>query len=60
MITKIKIKTHIVKNLKINLLLEINNLILQEVIIDLIKQQAVISTCSNAIIKFNINIKSSH
>ena len=37
-ITKMKIKTYIIKNLKINLLLEIDNLISQEVIIDLTKQ----------------------
>ena len=55
-----KIKTHIIKNLKINLLLKINNLILQEIIIDFIKQQAIIDVCSNTIIKFNISIKSSH
>ena len=59
-ITRIKIKAYIVKNLKINLLFEIDNLISQEVIIDFIKQQAIISTCSNAIIKLNINAKSSH
>src|SRR5436190_21609737 len=60
MIIKMKIKTHIIKNLKINLLLKINNLVLQEIIIDFIKQQAIIDVCSNTIIKFNISIKSSH
>ena len=60
MITRIKIEAHIVENLKINLFLEIDNLILQEVVIDLIKQQVIIDACSNAIIKLNISIKSSH
>ena len=55
-----KIKTHIVENLKINLLLKIDNLVSQEVVIDFIKQQIVISTCSNATIKLNINAKFSH
>jgi len=59
-ITRIKIEAHIVENLKINLLFEIDNLVSQEVIIDLIKQQAIISTCSNTIVKLNINVKSSH
>ena len=36
-ITRIKIKAHIIKNLKINLFLEINNLALQEIVIDFIK-----------------------
>ena len=57
---KIKIKTYIVDDLKINLLLEIDNLVSQEVVIDLTKQQAVIDACSNAIVKFNISAKSSH
>ena len=60
MITRIKIEAHIIENLKINLLLKINNLISQKVIIDLTKQQAVIDTCSNTIVKLNISIKSSH
>ena len=38
MIAKMKIKTHIIENLKINLFLKINNLASQEVIIDFIKQ----------------------
>ena len=38
MITRIKIEAHIVKNLKINLLLEIDNLISQKIIINFIKQ----------------------
>ena len=38
MIARIKIEAHIVKNLKINLFLEIDNLISQEIIIDFIKQ----------------------
>jgi len=37
MITKMKIKAYIINNLRINLLLEIDNLVLQEVVIDLIK-----------------------
>ena len=60
MIAKMKIEAYIVENLKINLFLEIDNLVSQEVVIDLIKQQAIISACSNAIIKLNISIKSSH
>ena len=60
MITKMKIKAHIVENLKINLLLKIDNLVSQEVIIDLIKQQAIINTCSNMIVKLNINAKFNH
>ena len=60
MITRIKIEAHIVENLKINLFLEIDNLILQEVVIDLIKQQVIIDACSNAIIKLNISAKSSY
>jgi len=59
-IAKMKIKADIINDLKINLLLEINNLVSQEVIIDLIKQQAVISTCNNIIIKINISAKSSY
>ena len=50
MIAKMKIEAHIIENLKINLLLKINNLISQKVIIDFIKQQAVINTCSNMIV----------
>ena len=60
MIARIKIEAHIVENLKINLFLEIDNLISQEVVIDLIKQQAIIDACSNAIIKLNISTKSNH
>ena len=60
MITKMKIEAHIIDNLRINLFLEINNLVSQEVVIDLIKQQAVISACSNIIVKINISAKSSH
>ena len=55
-----KIETHIIENLKINLFLKIDNLISQEVIIDLTKQQAVINICSNTIVKLNISAKSSH
>ena len=47
MIAKIKIETHIIENLKINLLLEIDNLVSQEVVINFIKQQAIIDACSN-------------
>ena len=60
MIIKMKIKTHIIENLKINLFLKIDNLVLQEVVIDFIKQQAVIDICSNTIVKLNISAKSSH
>ena len=60
MIAKMKIKTHIIENLKINLFLKIDNLVSQKIIIDFIKQQAIIDICSNTIVKLNISAKSNH
>ena len=59
-LVQIQIKAHIVNDFKVNLLLNINNMILKNIIIDLIQKQAIFELCKNAIIKLNIIFKSNH
>ena len=59
-IVQIYAKTHIVDNLKINLLIEIDNLTLNEIFIDFARQSTTFRKCQNAEIILFITIKTDH
>src|SRR5436190_15351078 len=59
-LVQIQIEAHIVNDLKVNLLLSINNMTLKNIIIDLVQKQAIFELCKNAIVKLNIIFKSNH
>ena len=59
-LVQIQIETHIVNDFKVNLLLDINNITLENIIINLAQKQAIFELCKNTIIKLNIIFKSNH
>ena len=59
-LVQIQIEAHIVDDLKINLLLSIDNMTSENIIIDLAQKQAIFELCKNIIVKLNITSKSNH
>ena len=59
-LVQIQIEAHVVNDFKVNLLLDINNMILKNIIIDLAQKQVIFELCKNIIIKLNIIFKSNH
>ena len=57
---QIHAETHIVDNLKINLLIEIDNLTFNRIFIDLARQIATFRKCQNAEIVLFITVKADH
>src|SRR5438876_374058 len=57
-LVQIQIEAHVVDDLKVNLLLSIDNMTLKNIIIDLTQKQAIFRLCKNAIVKLNIISKS--
>ena len=53
-LVQIQIEVHIVNDLKMNLLLNIDNMTLKNIIINLACKQAIFRLCKNVIIKLNI------
>ena len=59
-LVQIQIEAHVINDLKINLLLDIDNITLKNIIIDLAWKQAMFELCKNVIIKLNIIFKSNY
>src|SRR5437773_8715307 len=53
-LVQIQIKAYVVDDLKVNLLLDINNMTLKNIIIDFAQKQAIFRLYKNAIVKLNI------
>ena len=55
--TQIQIEAHVMNDLKINLLLNIDNIIFKKIIINLANRQTIFNLCDNAVVKLNIIFK---
>ena len=59
-IAQIQVETHVMNNLKANLLLDIDNMTLEDIILNLLQKQAIFELCDNVIVKLNMTSKLNH
>ena len=59
-IAQIQVETHVMNNLKANLLLNIDNMIFKDIILNLSQKQAIFKLCDNVIMKLNMTSKLNH
>ena len=59
-LVQIQIEAHIVNDFKVNLLLDINNMISENIIINLAHKQVIFRLYKNIIVKLNIIFKLNH